>query len=217
MTGIYAGVTASREAAGTDPTRAASTGFLVAGLVTAAFAIGGIALTLWLRRLAAQKAARAASPESQLARIMKTDVYSLSPSQRVGEALGLLVDKRISGAPIVDKDGKPIGFVSDGDVMRYLADQHPAFTNAWSFVVENGNADFDETLSHVMELPVTEIATDRVIALDVDTEFGEVCRILTEHHLRKAPVTRDGRMVGIVNRSNISRYAVKAYAQSHAL
>ena len=216
ITGIYAGVTLSGITTGAEVTVAASAGFLGAGLVTAGFAIVGIALALWLRS-ASTKVAQAPMPESHLAQIMKTDVYALAPTDRVGDALKLLVDKGISGAPIVEDDGNLIGFMSDGDVMRYLADQHPAFKNAWSVLVESGNNHFDEVLQQVMDLPVTTLATRHVISVDVNTDFGEVCRVLADHHLRKIPVTHEGRMIGIVNRSNISRYAVATYAKTHGL
>ncbi len=47
--------------------------------------------------------------------------------------------------------GRVTGFISDGDVMRSLADQVPAFKSAWSFVVELDNADFERTISEVKD------------------------------------------------------------------
>lgn len=95
--------------------------------------------------------------------------------------------------------------------MSSLADQIPAFKTAWSFMVERGNADFDTTVRETLALPVSAIATDRVIAVNIDDDLGEVARVLAERHLKKAPVLRDGRMVGIINRSNIAHYAIDCY------
>ena len=78
-------------------------------------------------------------------------------------------------------------------------------------MVERGNADFDTTVRETLALPVSAIATDRVIAVNVDDDLGEVARVLAERHLKKAPVLRDGRMVGIINRSNIAHYAIDFY------
>ena len=52
---------------------------------------------------------------------MKRDVYTLPENATVLEAMQLLVNNHISAAPLVDADGKPTGFISDGDIMRYLS------------------------------------------------------------------------------------------------
>ena len=78
-------------------------------------------------------------------------------------------------------------------------------------MVESDNADFDATLRAVMALPVQQIATEHVITVNLNDDLGEVARVLAERHLKKAPVIDNGRMVGIVNRSNITRYAITRY------
>jgi DHA2 family lincomycin resistance protein-like MFS transporter len=195
---------------GASVNEAGSAGFFAAGILTAVFALAGLALAVRIRRYPKAVATRNMT-SFDLGQIMKTDVYALSPSDKVADALRMFVEKRISGAPIVDKDGVVAGFVSDGDIMRYLADQHSAFTTTWSIIVEQGNDDFDAMLRSVMALPVTKIGTRHVISVDWDAGIGAVCKVLVDHHLRKAPVVRDGRMVGIINLSNISRYSISAY------
>lgn len=149
-----------------------------------------------------------------LASVMKTDVYAISQGAKVADAMRLFAEKGISGAPIVDENGCLVGFVSDGDVMRVLADQVPAFKSAWSFVVELGNADFEQTIDEAFKAPVSSIATHDVIVVDRDDEMGHVARVLADNHLKKVPVVSNGKMVGIVNRSNITRYAVNHYLRS---
>lgn len=127
------------------------------------------------------------------------------------DAVRLFTERGISGAPVVDACGNAVGFVSDGDVMRALADQTPAFKSAYSFVVERGNADFDRTVAAIMGQPVTEIATPHVISVNLHDELGGVCKVLADKHLKKAPVLDGGRMAGIVNRSNIARYSMTSY------
>ena len=58
---------------------------------------------------------------------------------------------------------------------------------------------------------MSAIGTDRVITVNVDDDLGEVARVLAENHLKKAPVLSDGHMVGIINRSNITHYAIDRY------
>lgn len=222
FTGVYALVGAMAAAGGAAAAQAATDGMLATGIMVGVFAVVGFCLALWIRAQgqgkhpvvasdASAHEAAEAKPGTTLASIMKTDVYTVNPTTTVAEALELFAAKGVSGVPVVDDDHRVVGFVSDGDVMSSLADQIPAFKTAWSFMVERGNADFDTTVRETLALPVSAIATDRVIAVNVDDDLGEVARVLAERHLKKAPVLRDGRMVGIINRSNIAHYAIDFY------
>lgn len=230
FTGVYALVGASAAAAGVLGAEAATQGMLAAGVLVGVVALIGLGLALWIRRAAAKApvaasweaagadGAQAASGQAGqgaagdvLAAIMKTDVYTVSPDTTVAAAMEMFLSRGISGAPVVDEKRQVVGFVSDGDIMANLADQVPAFKTAWSFVVERENDDFHNTLTEVMALPVSAIATKRVICVNAQDDLGEVARVLVEGHLKKAPVLENGRMVGIVNRTNIARYAVDQY------
>jgi DHA2 family lincomycin resistance protein-like MFS transporter len=213
FTGVYALVTATNAASGASLNAAGSAGFLAAGILTAVFAIAGLVLAVRIGRY--PKAVHAVHHTAlDLSHIMKTEVFSLSPSDKVADALRLFAEKHISGAPIVDEGGAVTGFVSDGDIMRYLADQHTSFTSPWSIIVEQGNEDFDAMLGDVMQMPVKKIATRHVISVAHDASIGAACRVLIDHSLRKAPVVKDGRMVGVINLSNISHYSINAYLGS---
>ena len=233
FTGVYALVGASAAASGMAAADAATSGMMASGALVGVTAAVGFCLALWIRRAAAKPIVEAApswAAEAQatasveaaagapiaagadtLAAIMKTDVYTVAPDTPVVKAMELFSDKGISGAPVVDDQRRVVGFISDGDIMACFADQVPAFKTAWSFVVERENDDFDATLRETMAQPVSEIATKRVITVDITDEIGEVARVLAEGHLKKAPVLEGGRMVGIINRSNITRYAIDRY------
>lgn len=217
FTGVYAAVMAADMVAGVAMEGAASLGMLVSGVLVGLVAACGFGLALWIGRAARRKPVLAETGvesvkgNATVEALMKTDVYTVPATALVSEALELFVAKGISGVPVVDENRAVIGFVSDGDVMRCLADQVPAFKSAWSFLVESENADFDRTLREVMATPVGEVATNHVIAVSVDDDMGAVARVLADNHLKKAPVLDDGRMVGIINRSNITSHAVKEY------
>ena len=95
--------------------------------------------------------------------------------------------------------------------MASLADQVPAFKSAWSFIVERENEDFDRTLKETMNMNISELSRKKVISVNVDDDLGEVTRVLSENHLKKAPVLDGNKMVGIINRSNITKYAIDQY------
>lgn len=219
FTGVYGAVSASGMAAGDAPLAAASGGMLAAGVLVGAFALVGLGLSLWILKVeradaAAKLAARAASSESEpsvLEQIMKRDVYTLREDQTVLDAMRIFAEKKISGVPVLDARGDLFGFVSDGDVMRCLAKQVPAFKTAYSFIAEQENASFDESLRRAVGIKLSDICTRRVVSVDLEDDLASVSRVMVDGHLKKAPVMRDGRMVGIVNRSNITRYSIERY------
>lgn len=237
FTGVYAAVGVVRAV---DGAFAARDGMLAVGVLVGLFALVGVVLALRVRaweRVSARPVsawavssserdaapAPAAAPDAArasrgaLAAIMKTDVYTLREDDTILTAMRLFSEKSISGAPLVNDTGALVGFVSDGDLMRSLANQVPAFKSAWSFVVERGNADFEATVCQAAARPLRDIATRRVVSVAPDADLGEVARVMAESHVKKAPVVDEaGRMVGVVNRSNITRFAVDAYLDALA-
>ncbi len=231
FTGIYAAVTAAGVAAGAGYAAAATQAMEVTGVLVGAVGAVGFVCALVIRRMAAHPAsgsegswehaeieaaadASGMGKEPTCAALMKTDVFTLPIGATVAEAMELFAKKGISGAPVVGDKGALCGFVSDGDVMRSLADQVPAFKSAWSFLVELGNADFEKTMAEVMSMPVELIATRNVITVAADDDMGAVARVLADNHLKKAPVMDGNRMVGVINRSNITNYAVAAFLEA---
>ena len=209
FTGIYAAVIGSRMAAGSAEAAASETSFSVTVMVAAACALVGIILSVYLGKFKREAVAEA-KEISELQSIMKTDVYAINENSTLLEALQYITDKKISGAPVVDTNGNPVGFISDGDILRYLAKTHPLFENAYSFAAvvseENG---FDRRLEEMIQKRVGDIAKRKVISVDLHHGLDDVCRVLQEHHLKKAPVMDGGKMVGIINNSNITKYALQ--------
>jgi DHA2 family lincomycin resistance protein-like MFS transporter len=178
--------------------------------------LAGLALAVRLRKAAGPPERPTRPDAATVADIMKTDVWALTTDQTVGDALRLLTDMGITGAPVVGAAGGVVGFLSDGDVLRHLAAQHPAFASAWSFMTESRSDDFGQAVADVMRLPVAELAIRHVVSLASATDLSEASKILTDHHLRKAPVCDHGRLVGVVNRSNITLHAVRTYFDQRA-
>ena len=96
--------------------------------------------------------------------------------------------------------------------MGLLADQVPTFTNPYSLVViERNNTSFAARMQDVMNTNVEDIATKNVLSVNADDSLAKACELLVSRHLKKAPVLENGQMVGILNRSNITKYSVDNY------
>ena len=163
---------------------------------------------------AAQVGATASLSSATLADIMEREPYAVAADAPVSEAMHALVEHQVSGLPLVDAQGRVCGFVSDGDIMRYLADKTPAFTSSYVFLEAANNQSIDERLHELMVLPVAEIATDKVVSLPASTTLKDACQTLAQHKFKKAPVVDEaGRMVGVVSRSSILRRAMESYLE----
>jgi DHA2 family lincomycin resistance protein-like MFS transporter len=160
---------------------------------------------------AAASSASVANGATLLTQLMTTPVYTLHENDSALDALKLFADKGISGAPVVDANGKLTGFVSDGDIIGTMSRQSPAFTSYYAFVVDTDSESYDERLKALNTTAVGQLATRDVLTVNADDDMRDVCTLLAGHHLKKAPVMDGDKMVGIINRSNITRHAVDHY------
>ncbi len=148
--------------------------------------------------------------------IMKRDVYTLSENATVAEAMELLVNKGVSAIPLVNATGEAVGFVSDGDIMRYLAKRSTVVMDPIVLIMrtvdaDGSNSDFKRKLDDLMRMPAKSIGAKGIIGVDVHADLPEVCRVLGENHLKKVPVLDDGHIVGVINRSDITRFSMERY------
>ena len=225
-TGIMQSAQAGSMASGATSALALANGFRMAMVVAASMGVVGIGVATAhslaaKRRQTAQARDQQAKPaaETLLGSIMDWDYYALAPEASTLEAMRTLSERHVSGMPLVDKHGHVRGFVSDGDIMRYLADAHPAITSAYS-LVELANRDtIDERLHNLVSHSVEEIATKQVVCLPVGASLEEAFNTLADHKLKKVPVVQDGRIVGMLSRSNVIRHLMESLvaAETHAM
>lgn len=122
--------------------------------------------------------------QSPLLAIMKQEVYTVSEETSIRDALHLITEKKISGVPVTDGSQNLIGFLSDGDILRFLADVEPLFINA-SALQELPN--FEERTKELMAMQVRDIAKKQVISVGAEMELGEVCQILHRKPYQEMP------------------------------
>lgn len=190
----------------------------------AAVVLSAIALGLTIAFVKNKPSDEKAEPErnreerTMIEKIMKKDVYSLSPDATVVDAMKFFVEHGISGAPVVDADGRAVGFVSDGDIMRLLSTQSNSYMDPVVMIMQM-RADeetYDEKLANLMKMNIRDIGTKGVIGIDLYTTLPQVCRILSKNHLKKVPVLHEGKIVGVINRSDITLYSMKTYLEGQA-
>lgn len=135
--------------------------------------------------------------------IMTKDVVTVEPQTSVQAIAELLLKHRISAVPVVNQSGAMIGIVSEDDLMRRLedVDQNRSWWLSLFSSRYHDAADFVKARGQ----HAGDLATQPVVTLDEDTSINEIARLLERHNVKRAPVLRDGKLVGIVTRGDLMR------------
>ena len=129
--------------------------------------------------------------------IMTKNVVWVNPSKTVQEIARLMSQKHISAVPVVDNNNKIVGLVSEGDLIQ--REELGTATTLPGQKTRGANADYGK--SH--GIYASDVMTRNVITVSEDTPLAEIAEIMQTKHIKRLPVTRDGKLVGIVSRSNI--------------
>jgi CBS domain-containing protein len=148
--------------------------------------------------------------------VMTPDVITVDPDTSVQALAKLLSERAISGAPVVDASGRMVGIVSEGDLLHRTelgtATRRDARRSWWLDHFADGAAR-DYVKSHGRT--VKDIMTRDVAAVSEETGLADIATLLETRRIKRVPVVRDGKVVGIVSRSNLVR-ALGAAAATEA-
>jgi CBS domain-containing protein len=143
--------------------------------------------------------------------VMVRDVVTVKPGDPVAEAVRLLAEHDVSALPVVDTNENVVGVISEADLLHreeigtekqrpwWLEAVTPASTLAGEFTKSHGRR-------------VEEVMSTDVVSAAEDTPVGEIATILERHRIKRVPILRGGKLVGIVSRSNL----IQALASSRA-
>lgn len=141
--------------------------------------------------------------------IMTGRVISVSPDASIFEAAHLMLQNRISGLPVVDSAGALVGMVTEGDFLRRTETGTEKHRPRWiEFILGPGRAAADFTHSHGRK--VDEVMSDNPLSVSEHSSVEEIVELMERHRIKRVPVTRDKRVVGIVSRANLVRAMLPA-------
>ena len=116
----------------------------------------------------------------------------------------MLKEHRIGGAPVIDGEGEVIGIVSDCDLFPKQKRVSRLGTHATAIfdqIIEPEN--IVEIYERARRLRAADVMTKPVVTVDPQDEIGQVAERMMRDGLHRVPVTQDGKLVGIVSRSDI--------------
>lgn len=139
--------------------------------------------------------------------LMTKDVVSVSPETPVREVARLLLAHHISAVPVIDAAAAAVGMVSEGDLIGRGEEERRTRQDWWLALLAEGEAlgaDFVESLRRP-ERTAREVMSAPVIRITENTEAAEIAALLAQYRIKRLPVVRDGKIVGIVSRADLLR------------
>jgi CBS domain-containing protein len=134
--------------------------------------------------------------------VMTGNVICIGAEEPVLKAARLMLQNRISGLPVIDKDGELVGIITEGDFLRRSELGTQRQRPKWlEFIVGPGR--LAQEYTHSAGRKVEEIMTPDPRTIGEDQTLEAVVDTMERHHVKRLPVTRGGRVVGIISRANL--------------
>jgi CBS domain-containing protein len=134
--------------------------------------------------------------------VMNTNVISVTADASILKAVQLMLQHKISGLPVVNAAGTLVGMVTEGDFLRRAETGTARRRPRWlEFIMGPGRLADEYVRSHGRK--VEDVMTPDPVTVAEDTPLGEIVRLMERRHIKRVPVMRDSRMVGIVTRANL--------------
>ncbi len=134
--------------------------------------------------------------------IMTTPVVTAGLETPVIEIAKRLIERRISAMPVVDAEARVLGIVSEGDLMRQPQAGGEPPRSWWLKLVADSEERALEFIKSHGQL-ARDVMTANPVTVDEDASLEEIATLLEAHRIKRVPVLREGRLVGIVSRANL--------------
>jgi CBS domain-containing protein len=133
--------------------------------------------------------------------VMTSHVITVGPELDLKAVANTLVANGISAVPVVAIDGSIVGIISEGDLMRRAVSAERK--RSWWLETFSSAEQLMAEFVKAHGRNAKDVMTRQVISVDPDTSLQEIANLLEKHGIKRVPVVKDGRLVGIVSRANL--------------
>ena len=133
--------------------------------------------------------------------VMTSEVVTVGPDMGVGDVARLMLDRHISGVPVVDGAGRLVGIVSEGDLMRRA--ELATGGEPWWLATSKSPEEKAKAYAKAHGMKVADVMTKVVVTIGENEPLDRIAMLFEERGIKRAPVVRDGKIVGIVSRANL--------------
>ena len=133
---------------------------------------------------------------------MTREVVSVKPESALKDAVFLMVDRKLSGLPVVDKDGHVVGMITEGDLLRRSEIDTQGKEPGWfELFFTPGSAAFDYVRTHARKVEM--LMSANVVSIAPSADLAEAAHLMRKHGIKRLPVVEKGRLVGILARADL--------------
>lgn len=137
--------------------------------------------------------------------IMNKNVITVKEDDTIEELAAVLTENHISGAPVVNGEGKLVGIIAEGDLLHKETNPRlPGYLNILGALIYIGGIKtYKEDLKKLAATKASEIMTKYVITASEDTPVEQVATLMVINNIKRVPVIENGNIVGIISRADI--------------
>ena len=121
--------------------------------------------------------------------VMSKRVATVSAEANIKEVIRLLVENKVTGLPVVSENGGLLGIVTEKDILRMLL--------------------YDRD---VKEKTAADLMTTEIISFDENEDLMKIFKSLVESDFRRVPILSEGKLAGIISRTDIIKFLSKKTA-----
>ena len=134
--------------------------------------------------------------------VMTVRVVTIEPDATVQTAAKLMLDRGVSALPVVDKSGRLVGIISEGDLLRRAETGTERKPSWWlTFISGADQLAYDFVKSHGTK--VSDVMSKEVVVAKPDTPLRDVARLLEDNRIKRVPVIEGDLVIGVVSRANL--------------
>jgi CBS domain-containing protein len=144
--------------------------------------------------------------------VMTTNVITVGPDTSVQEVAKILSERNISGVPVVDAENRLVGIVSEGDLLHRVEtgterrpDRRSGRRRSWWLDTVGSDEELARHYVKSHGRTAKDVMTSEVIWVSDATELADIANLLETKRIKRVPLVRDGKLVGIVSRANLVR------------
>jgi CBS domain-containing protein len=145
--------------------------------------------------------------EKAVQELMTKDVITVSRDTTIGELSGILIKNNITGAPVVDENGKLVGMVTDADIITENLDPiFPIYFDPliMSYAYIDNFEKHQRDIKDYLSTRIEEIMTRRVKTIKKDTPVRDAVRVMVKDRVNRIPVVDDAnKVIGILARADV--------------
>jgi CBS domain-containing protein len=134
--------------------------------------------------------------------VMVSNVITVGPDATVQEVAGILLKNKISAVPVISQSGKILGIVSEGDMLRRV-ESHTLRHRSWWLRLLTADTTLRDEFVKSHSHKVVDVMTREVLTVSPETPLGEIASVLEKNAIKRVPVVKGGKLVGIVSRANL--------------